>query len=369
MTLAVPIAAPARIGADERAAVHAAVDAVLRDGPYIGGPVVERFEAEFAACVGPAAECVSVDNGSNALTIAIAALGLAPGREVLVPPNDGGFAAASVQAAGLRPVVTDVGRRSGLVGPEDVAAAWSPDVAGVVVTHLHGLVADTAGVRAWCEPRGAVVVEDCAQAHGATRGGTPVGSVGHAAAFSFYPTKNLAALGDGGAVVTGDPAVAARARLLRQYGWDRRFRVTDPLGRNSRLDAVQAAVLSARLPFLERNNARRRAVVARYQARLPRLEVLGAGDGCFVAHHAVVRVADRDRLRAALADAGIGSDVHYPHLVPDMPGIELARPKATPNAERLGTEILSLPCFPTLTEAEVDAVCDVLAGWSPPDVD
>jgi dTDP-4-amino-4,6-dideoxygalactose transaminase len=184
------------------------------------------------------------------------------------------------------------------------------------------------------------------------------------ATFSFYPTKNLAAMGDGGAVLARDAAVIERARLLRQYGWAPRFRVVEAHGRNSRLDALQAAVLSARLPYLDANNERRRQVVRRYRAAAPGLAFLGQDDESNVAHHAVVRTPDRDSLRCHLAAAGIGADVHYPYLVQEMPGITTVSDAATPHAVTLRQECLSLPCFPGMTPDEIDATCAALGSWS-----
>ena len=352
------------MSAHERAAVDVAVSALLSTGPYIGGPAVSTFEDELAAYVG-VAHGVGVDNGSNALTIALQALGLTRGGVILVPPNDGGFAAAATQAAGLVPGVVDVDAETGLVTADTLSASDTEGVVGVIVTHLHGILADMVPILEWCGSRGLAVVEDCAQAHGARRGGTMAGAFGDVAAFSFYPTKNLGALGDAGALVTDRPGVADRARLLRQYGWSSRFRVSDDQGRNSRLDSVQAAVLSARLPFLDTNNGRRREVGRRYRTAAPALDMLGPEDDSNVVHHAVARTRQRDGLWAHLVAAGVGVDLHYPYLVQEMPGIVLASKVATPNADVVRRECLSLPCFPGITDAEIDVVCGALREWSP----
>lgn len=361
-TLAVPTAAPTRLAPDERAATQAAVDAVLTTGPLIGGPFVEEFEAAFAAYLG-VEYCVGVDNGSDALVLAFQALDCAPGGIALVPPNDGGYAAAAALAAGLRPVVTDVDAADGLVTVEQIEKGWQPGVAAVVVTHLHGLSCDLEPVVAWCRTRGVPVVEDCAQAAGARRGTGLVGSFGDAAAFSFYPTKNLGAFGDAGAVVCRRAEVADRVRSLRQYGWREPFRVEDARGRNARLDALQAAVLTARLPFLDRNNTARRAIVAGYREATGAPAFLGRDDDSFVAHHAVALNGERDRLRSFLRGHGVDSAVHYPYLVTEMPGLGPATRAATPNAASQRERILSLPCFPTLTAAELETVVTALAAW------
>ncbi|MBA3744834.1 DegT/DnrJ/EryC1/StrS family aminotransferase [Sporichthya sp.] len=361
----VPTADPTRLAEAERAAVRAAVEAVLTTGPLIGGPFVAAFEDAFAAYLG-SRHCIGVDNGSDALVLALQALGCVAGTEALVPASDGGYAAAAAQAAGLVPVAVDVSPENGLVSVAELERTCSPRVTAVVLTHLHGLAADVKPVVAWARQRGIVVVEDCAQATGARRDGRPVGTFADAAAFSFYPTKNLAAFGDGGAVVTDRADVAEQVRSLRQYGWSESFRITDSRGRNARLDALQAAVLTARLPFLDHNNERRRAIARRYRAVLPPGNLLGPDDDSFVAHHAVVVTPNRDRLREVLATHHVDAAVHYPWLIDEMPGIRLGAPADLPNARAWRDRILSLPCFPTLEETEVDTVVSALAGWQAP---
>ena len=345
--------------AAEMEAVVAAISAVVASGTYVGGDVVSAFEADFGRAVGPGRHCVSLGSGLDALILALAALELPRGSAVLVPPNDAGFAALAVQSAGLIPMLMDVSEE-GLAAVDLVAARATRDVSALIVTHLHGLVIDLSGVSEWCRERGVRLVEDCSQAHGAHG----LGLLGDAATFSFYPTKNLGALGDGGAVVTADPNIAERVRTLREYGWGDRYSVHVGNGRNSRLDALQAAVLLARIPYLERNNATRRDVVNRYQAAAPNVRFLARNDASFVAHHAVVVDAARDGLRTQLKGAGIGHAVHYPTLVSEMPGIGLSGAIGTPTALRLRDQLISLPCFPGITEREVDRVSDVLAAWS-----
>ena len=355
----IPLAAPGRMPAEEMQAVSAAVSAVVASGTYVGGDVVSTFELEFARAVGPDRYCVSVASGLDALILALCALDLPRGSAVLVPPNDAGFAALAVQSVGLVPVLMDVSAE-GLATAELIDASATPDVSALIVTHLHGLAADLSGVGEWCRERGVRLVEDCAQAHGAQG----VGLLGDAATFSFYPTKNLGALGDGGAVVTADPNLAKQVLSLREYGWGERFSVQIRDGRNSRLDAVQAAVLLARLPYLEGNNSTRRDVVARYQEAAPNVRFLAREDSSFVAHHAVVADPARDGLMTQLRRARIGHAVHYPALVSEMPGISLGRASDTPTARRLRDQLISLPCFPGITEREVDEVSDVLVAWS-----
>lgn len=362
----VPLADPLRLDDPERADVRRAVDEVLAGGPLILGPWVEAFEDDFARFLGNGGsrpEVVGVGNGTDALTIAVSALGLPASAGVLVPANDGGFAAGAVRAAGHKPVAVDADAVTQLVDLASLEDAVTDEVHAVVVTHLHGQPVDLAPIAAWCEGRGLLLVEDAAQAHGATLGERRVGTLADVAAFSFYPTKNLGALGDGGAVVSADPGTAERARQLRQYGWGARFRIEVPGGRNTRLDALQAAVLSARLPYLDHNNARRREIVARYREALTGSDAVVLGDATgAVAHHAVVVDPDRDRLASFLATRGVATSVHYPWLVTEMPGLALDT-SVTPRADRGRRHKISLPCFPTLTAAEVEQVATALHEW------
>jgi len=361
----VPVADPQRLDPAESAAITAAVADVLASGPLVLGPHVERFEHDFGRFLGgpEPTEVVGVGSGFDALVIALGVLELPAASTVLVPANDAGFAAGAVRAAGMLPAAVDSDPVSQLVQRESLEEALTPETRAVVVTHLHGVPVDVAPIVAWARERGLLVVEDAAQAHGAVSAGRSAGTLGDVATFSFYPTKNLGAVGDGGAVVTRDSMLAERARRLRQYGWGERFLVEARGGRNSRLDALQAAVLSARLPFLDDNNARRRAVVGRYREALAGTGavVLGDGPGA-VAHHAVVVHPERDRLVETLTSAGIGTAVHYPWLVTEMPGLEVAAaPLAGADAGR--RHKVSLPCFPTLRDDEVDLVVTALERW------
>lgn len=355
----VPVAAPTRLAPAEAADVRAAVARVLADGPWILGPEVAAFEAELGAYVG-VPDLVGVGNGTDALVVAMAALGLASGEAVLVAANEGGYAAVAARQLGLTVRVTDVDPVT--MGPtvDLLEAAWASDVAVVVVTHLHGDAVPVAEVADWCRARGIPLVEDCAQAHGLRVDGRHVGAAGDAATYSFYPTKNLGAVGDGGAVAFRDPEVAERARLLRQYGWGERFRCELPQGRNTRLDPLQAAVLRARLPYLDTRNARRRELANRFRACLAGSALRLHGDAeTSVAHHAVLLTEDREEVRDLLADAGVDTTVHYPFLVGEMPGLAAA-PAVVPTAAALRDRVLSVPCFPELTEAEADRVCTAL---------
>jgi aminotransferase EvaB len=347
----------------QRAEIDAAVAEVLDSGWVVLGPQVSAFEEELATYVG-AAHAVSVANGTDALTLALTALGCRAGDLVATVANAGAYSTTAIRSIGAVPVYVDVDLDTALMTRETVTAALDHGVKAVVVTHLYGAMADVDGIVALCHQRGVKVLEDCAQSIGAERDRRQSGSVADAGAFSFYPTKNLGALGDGGAVCTSDSDVAEAVRSLRQYGWDGKYRIGRSGGRNSRLDEVQAAVLRRRLPLLAAGNERRRAVYRRYAEALGAGRILGVDDASFVAHLAVLVVDDRERAQAALEEAGIGSDVHYP--VPDhLQEVEAAYVVAGNLAvtEDLSTRILTVPCFPELTDVEVDRVCEVLAAW------
>ena len=337
---------------------------MIADGPWILGPEVEAFEAAFADYTG-IPETVGVSSGTDALVVALTALDLSPGAGVLVAADEGGYAATAARIAGLVPVVMDLSPRSLNVDDTTAAAALRPGVEAVVVTHLHGDAVPLAELDAWRRGAGLALVEDCAQAHGLRVDGRHVGTTGDAATFSFYPTKNLGAIGDGGLVAFRSSAVATRARSLRQYGWGaERFRVDLAHGRNARLDPLQAAVLNARLPHLDARNALRRAQSDRWRTALAGRAELRGDPATTVAHHAVVLTDHRDALAAHLADRDIDTAVHYPYLVGDMPGLR-AEGDPAPVAAATARRILSLPCFPEFTDDEADQVEAALADWSP----
>jgi dTDP-4-amino-4,6-dideoxygalactose transaminase len=358
----VPVADPARAVRAERPALERALRRVLDSGRYVLDREVQGFENELAAHVG-VDECVGVASGTDALELALRAVGCAAGDEVVTAANAGFYASAAALAVGMRVRYADVDPASLTVSVESVEDALTPTTAAVVVTHLYGLLADVEAIVALCRRRGVKVVEDCAQAAGARRGGRRAGSFGDAAAFSFYPTKNLAALGDGGAVATSDTGTAGRARMLRQYGWESKYRVAAPGGRNSRLDELQAAILRARLPLLDVANDRRRAIVRAYEKVLAGASarlVTRAGEDS-AAHLAVVVVDERDSVRAALAAEGVGTDVHYPVADHRQPvwGDRHADVRL-PVTEEAVDRVLTIPCYPELTDEEVERVADAL---------
>lgn len=345
-----------------RADLDEAIAEVLDSGWVILGPQVGAFEEELAGHLG-VRHVASVANGTDALTIALRALGCGPGDRVATVANAGGYATTAIHSVGATPVYVDVDARTALLSAAALERALEDGLAAVVVTHLYGAMADVEDVVELCRGRGVRVVEDCAQAVGAERGGRKAGSFGDAAALSFYPTKNLGALGDGGAVCTSDPAVDAAVRSLRQYGWDGKYRIARPGGGNSRLDEMQAAILRRRLPLLAEANDRRRQIHARYAEAIGAERILGTHSPSFVAHLAVLTVTERDVVRRRLEAAGIGTDIHYPVLDHRQAGNhDFAISGNLDVSESLNETILTVPCFPELTDSEVDRVCEVLAA-------
>jgi dTDP-4-amino-4,6-dideoxygalactose transaminase len=334
-----------------------AIAAVVDDARFVGGPRVEAFERELASYCG-AADAVGVANGTDAIELALRALGVGPGDEVITAANTCVPTVAGIEAAGATPVLADVDERSMTLDPGELEDATTSRTKAIVPVHLYGRCADMEAISDHAERHGLVVVEDAAQAHGAALGGRRSGTLGAAAAFSFYPTKNLGALGDGGAIVTDDPTVAATARELRSFG-ERRGGEAVRRGSNSRLDPLQAAVLSVKLRRLDTWNERRRALAALYRAELAGVVAVPEEerDEHHVFHLFVIRSPRRDALASGLERRGVGTLVHYPRAVHEHPAYrELARPGRLERSEWLAREVLSLPLYPELTDDEAIAV-------------
>ncbi len=347
-------AAGAAFGVD----LGACLQQVADSGWYVLGPAVRGFEAAFARHVG-VEHAVGVANGTDAIALALRALGVGPGQRVLTVANAGCPGSAAIAQVGADVGWVDVDEPSLTMAPDALAAALAAGpVAAVVVTHLYGQMAAMPAIDALCRQAGVPLIEDCAQAHGATLQGRRAGSWGRLGCFSFYPTKNLGALGDGGAVVTSDAALAERLRALRQYGWVRKYEVALAGGVNSRLDELQAAVLAAKLPRLDAANARRRAIAARYSAALADLPLRcpPAPGAEHVMHLYVVRTPRRAALQAHLAALGIARDVHYPIADHRQPIWAHRPPPSLPVTESACAQVLSLPCYPGLSDAQADAV-------------
>jgi dTDP-4-amino-4,6-dideoxygalactose transaminase len=340
----------------------AAVDRVLGSGWYILGRECAAFEAEFAGYCG-VAQCVSVANGTDALELALRALGIGPGDRVATVANAGGYSTTAIRSVAAEPLYIDTDPSTMNMSAADLADRLTPGVRAVIATHLYGRMADLPALLEVTGRARMPLVEDCAQAHGAAIGGRKAGSWGALACFSFYPTKNLGALGDGGAITSNDPQLAQHVKSLRQYGWSAKYRCQE-YGRNSRMDEMQAAILRAKLPHLDGWNVRRREIAATYSAALEGTAVECPGDfgERYVAHLYVIRSRERDRVRAALQACGIATDIHYPvpdHLQEAARGTPAAA-ALLPATERAADEILTLPCYAELRDEEVSAVAGAL---------
>ncbi|TAK19206.1 MAG: DegT/DnrJ/EryC1/StrS family aminotransferase [Acidobacteria bacterium] len=350
-----------RLGED-RAAVQAAIQRVIDRGWYILGPELTAFEEEFAAATG-ARFAVGVGTGTDAIALLLRGLGIGPGDEVITAPVSAAYSALAIQMAGATPVFADLDDRRMTLDPRAADAAITPRTKAILPVHLYGQPADLPALAALCEKRHLLLIEDACQSHFATCAGKPVGGFGAGAAYSFYPTKNLGALGDGGAITTDDAALAARLKRLRNGGQADRYR-HEEFGVNSRLDEMQAAILRARLPFMPQWTARRRALAARYRHALANagLHVPPECDPGHVYHLFPVRSSARDRTRAALAERGVETLIHYPIPLPAQPAFAGLHPAACPNGTRVANEVFSLPLHPQLTDADVDAVAAAVAA-------
>lgn len=367
------IGAPPRVPFLELAPAHeeladelsAAAGRVMAGGWYVLGPEVGAFEEAFAVHAG-ARHCVGVGSGLDALHLSLLAMGVGAGDEVLVPSNTYIATWLAVSRAGARPVPVEPDPATGNIDPGRLEDAVTLRTRAVLPVHLHGLPAAMDAVAAVAERHGLLVLADAAQAHGARLGGRPVGALA-TSAWSFYPTKNLGALGDGGAVTTDDDVLAERLRSLRNYGSRRKY-VHDEQGLNSRLDELQAALLSVKLRHLDAWNARRARIADRYREGLADapLRLPAAPAGAVHAWHVfAVHTPRRDALAAHLASCGIGTLMHYP-VPPHLSGAYAAmglRPGDLPIAERLAGETLSLPMGPHLSDDEVDRVIDAVRAF------
>ena len=359
--------------ADPRAAFSAhaeeireAIERVLVGGQYILGPEVDAFEEEFARYLGGGFS-IGVASGTDALELALRAAGIGAGDRVATVANTVSATVAAIQQIGARPLFVEIDPATQVMSEHALADAFDacPDkIKAVVPVHLYGYPANMPAIMELAGRHGAIVVEDCAQAHGARVHSRMAGAWGTLAAFSFYPTKNLGALGDGGAVFTREPALAERVRLLRQYGWRQRY-VSDFPGQNSRLDELQAAILRVKLRYLDTENARRRELVAIYHRRLAGLPLRLPAVGVEVEpvyHQFAMSTPQREELRGELLRHGIAAAVLYPVPVHHQPAYE-DRTVRLPETERACTEVLCLPCHPGLNDGDVNSICDVIVRW------
>jgi dTDP-4-amino-4,6-dideoxygalactose transaminase len=350
-----------KLGADA-AEVRRAIDRVIDRGWFVLGPELEAFEREFAAASG-AGDAIGVGTGTDALAIALRGLGIGPGDEVITTPLSAAYSALAIMMAGARPVFADIDPERLTLDPAAAAAAVTPRTAAIMPVHLYGQPADMPGLAAVASRHNLAIVEDCCQAHLATCSGRPVGSFGAAAAFSFYPTKNLGALGDGGAITTSDAQLAARTRRLRNGGQTDRYHHGE-FGVNSRLDEMQAAILRTRLGYLAGWTADRRALAGQYRAALQDAHMIAVPplfDKGHVYHLFPVRAPSRDAVQRALRAAGVETLIHYPVPIPAQPALASQEPADCPVANRICEEILSLPLYPTLPADAIERVASALA--------
>ena len=347
--------------------INAAIQGVLDRADFILGQDVAKLEEEFAAYCG-VKYAIGVDSGLSALELSLRALGIGPGDEVVVPTHTFTATAAAVTFTGAKPIFVDADPETWNIDVTKIEAALTPRTKAILPVHLYGLPVDMHMILGIAEKYKLLVVEDACQAHGAKYKGKITGSLGNAGGFSFYPTKNLGAIGDGGAVVTNSPALAEKVQLLRQYGWKQRY-ISQIKGMNSRLDELQAGFLRVKLRHLEAWNQRRRQLASLYMDLLSGSDVTlppQPADVEPVFHQFVIRHPKRDALRETLRAQGIHTVVHYPHPIHLQPGyVNLGLGRGSlPNSEQAADEVLSLPMYPELTEDEVRRVADACLKFS-----
>ncbi|MGB5620638.1 MAG: DegT/DnrJ/EryC1/StrS family aminotransferase [Desulfobacterales bacterium] len=347
--------------------IDAAVMRVLNRGRYILGDEVKKFEDEFAAYIGVAFG-VGVGSGTEALHLALAACGIGPGDQVITVSHTAVATVAAIEQAGAMPVLIDIEPGFFTIDPRKVASAVTPKTKAIIPVHLYGQPVDLDPISEIARENGLKVIEDCAQATGALYKGKRVGSYGDLACFSFYPTKNLGAIGDGGMVVTDQPELARQVGLMREYGWAERS-ISHIAGVNSRLDEVQAAILRVKLPYLDQDNTARVHVAAMYRAGLNDCDMIlptCRPEASHVYHQYVVRAARRDDLQQHLNKLGIFALIHYPvpvHLQPAYRS-RLAGSDMLSETERTAREVLSLPIYPELTEDDQEAVIEAVRRFA-----
>jgi dTDP-4-amino-4,6-dideoxygalactose transaminase len=369
-TITVPQADPGAGYRAQKAEIDAAVARALSSGWYILGKEGEAFEKEYAAWQG-ATRAVGCANGTDALTLALRGLGIGPGATVVTVSHTAVATVAAIEMVGATPLLLDIDPETYTMDPDELVAVLDdpppglPPIRAVIPVHLYGQACDLKPMLDACARHGVAVIEDCSQAHGATLDGTKVGNMGQVACYSLYPTKNLGALGDGGVLTTDDAALADSIGAIRQYGWKERY-ISAGVGVNSRLDELQAAILRVKLTVLDANNARRQAIAEAYDAALaggPLVAPMRRAGAGHVFHQYVLRVPERASVMARLRAEGIATAIHYPqpvHLQPAYVGRTPMGPAGCAETARAAGEVMSLPMFPELTDAQVEQVCGAL---------
>lgn len=370
--ITVPVANPGAGYLSLKTEIDAAVMRALGSGWYILGAEGKAFEAEFAAWLGTA-RAVGCANGTDALALALRALDIGPGSTVVTVSHTAVATVAAIEMAGATPLLIDIDPAHYTLDPVELAEVLAhppknlPPIRAVIAVHLYGQAAELDAIQALCTRHGVALIEDCAQAHGATWRGRKLGTFGDVGTFSLYPTKNLGALGDGGIVATHDPSRADRLMALRQYGWRQHY-ISDEVGVNSRLDEVQAAILRVKLQYLDAQNTRRQKIAAAYDAAMADAALCPPArraDATHVFHLYVTRAPRRADIQARLRAAGVATGIHYPapvHLQPAYRGRVALGPSGCAVTERAADEVLSLPMFPELTDGQVRTVTAALSS-------
>lgn len=348
---------------------------VAKSGWWLLGTNTSEFSQAFAKFCGTR-YCLPVANGSDALELALRAVfsqcASDEKSEVVTVANAGGYATIACRLVGAIPVYTDIEANNQLMCPESLAQCLGPKVKAVIVTHLYGGVVDVTKIRTVLDNNGHThtpIIEDCAQAHGAMLLDQRVGSLGDLSTFSFYPTKNLGAMGDAGAILTSDEKMYQQIQSLHQYGWKKKYQVVTANGRNSRMDEMQAAILNCLLPQVDEFNSRRKSIYEQYrEAAGTKLKFLVHEEGDYVAHLAVIFTPERHAFINFMEDKGIAVDIHYPILDCDQPAwrampMRLEEHSHLKIAREAVDQIVSLPCFPMLKESEIERVCQSLRQW------
>jgi dTDP-4-amino-4,6-dideoxygalactose transaminase len=366
-------ASPLASYVERKSEIDLAIQEALSLGKYILGDQEKAFEERFAAYIG-SAYAVGTGTGTDALHLALLCCGIGAGDLVLTVSHTAVATAAAIHLAGAVPAFVDVNQDMLTMSPHNLEAGilqlqhkFGGRLKAVIPVHLYGTPADICKIQEICERHKLLLIEDCAQSHGAIAAGKKTGTWGHISAFSFYPTKNLGAIGDGGAIVTNDPELASKAKLLREYGWKERF-ISMEHGMNTRLDEIQAAILNVKLKYLDLDNRRRKKIASTYKAGLAglpiRLPECYLGDEP-VFHQFVIRTSDRDKLQSFLLQNGIQTAIHYPLPIHQQPAYSKASvdPVHLPVSEQVCKEILSLPMYPQLPENHAQRVIDCIRTW------
>ena len=361
----VPINDLSRWDNAERDRIDSRIQAVVKSGHFMLGSNTKELESQLSSRL-DGMNVMCVGNGTDALAVSILGLGLQAGDKIATAANAGGYATGAILRLGCIPVLIDVEIDTAQMSSSSLSAALlqHPDIKAVIVTHLYGLMADIVAISRITKEKKIVLIEDCAQAIGAETNSRAAGSWGDASTFSFYPTKNLGCLGDGGAVAFREAAHYASGRRVAQYGWSERYVISDMNGFNSRLDEIQAAVLLERIQTLQPNNDQRRAIVRQYANALPaNHKMIWQDDESYVGHLAIVVGSSRSHIQKVLDAHEVGHGIHYPLTDNSQPAWQQVFTSASvPNCDQLAKQIVTIPCFPSMTEVEITQVCTALAA-------